>query len=514
MDRPVRLSVAAVQFEPAFGEVERNLAALVGLVREAALAGAHLVVLPEMATSGYCFRSRAEIAPFVEPVPDGRSVRLFSDMARELGLHIVVGLPEVDPETRIYYNTAALIGPEGFIGKYRKTHSFIDETRWARDGDLGVPVFETALGRIGLIICMDAEYMEPARLAAVAGAEVIAFPTNWLGNPAPWFARARENGVCLVAANRWGVERGVQFSGDSAVIDQQGVALNLLSRGDGITVADIDMEAVRSARAAALARRRPELYQDLLISHYQWSWQEAQMLPPGRQVVLAAGQARGVELMADQARWADRLARESGMDGLDLILFPLAEAAPGSALGAVARDLGCFVAWAEPDPAGGAVVRLIGPGGEVGAYRQIHGGAGEEIAVFDLPWGRVGMLVGEELLVPEAARLVAKRGADLILVPADWADGEAGTLWKQRAHENETPVLVSNGAGGSRIAGPGIVRQVSVPGQAGTGGEAGPGDGGLVLGVIDTGSEAVRSKELLRKLQPRWYEPLVGSGRE
>lgn len=514
MDRSARLFVAAVQFEPAFGEVERNLTALAGLVREAAMVGARLVVLPEMATSGYCFRSRAEIASVVEPVPGGRSVRLFTDLARELDLYIVIGLPEVDPATQIYYNTAALVGPEGYLGKYRKTHSFIDETRWARDGDLGVPVFETAVGRIGMIICMDADYMEPARLAALAGAEIIAFPTNWLGSPAPWFARARENGVYLVAADRWGVERGVQFSGDTAVIDPNGVAINLLSRGDGIALGEVDLEAARSARAVALSRRRPELYQDLLISHYLWSWQEAQMLPPGRQVVLAAGQALGVERMADQARWADRLARESGLEGLDLILFP---PVPGSdsgvlehGLAEVARDLGCHLAWTEADPAAGALTRLVGPEGEVGRYRQMHGGTGDQVVTFDLPWGRVGLLAGDDLLVPEAGRLVAKRGADLILVAADRDADEIGTLSNQRAYENETPLLVANRSGGSRLAGPGIVRRISLPGQAGGSGGAGAGEGGLVLGVIDTGSEAVRAKELLRKLQPRWYDPLVG----
>lgn len=238
------------------------------------------------------------------------------------------------------------------------------------------------------------------------------------------------------------------------------------------------------------------------------------MLPPGRQVVLAAGQALSVERMADQARWADRLARESGLEGLDLILFPPVWGEGGAdvfgpGLADVARDLGCYVAWAETDPGAGALLRLVGPEGEVGSYRQMHGGTGDQIAVFDLPWGRVGLLAGEDLLVPEAGRLVARRGADLVLVAADRESAEIRTLSKQRAYENETPLLVANRPGGSRLAGPGVVRRISLPGQIGSDGEAGSGEGGLALGVIDTGSEAVRAKELLRKLQPRWYEPFI-----
>ena len=91
--------------------------------------------------------------------------------------------------------------------------------KWAKDGDLGLPVWETPLGRIGIMICMDAGYFEPARLLALAGADVLCFPTNWLGEKSPspaWMTRAYENGCFLIGANRYGLERGVQFSGGSA----------------------------------------------------------------------------------------------------------------------------------------------------------------------------------------------------------------------------------------------------------------------------------------------------------
>jgi predicted amidohydrolase len=487
----MQYSVAAVQYEPRFADKEYNVARLLELTEQAARAGARLVVLPEMATTGYCFRNRAEIAPLVEPVPAGPTVSRFSTVAATYGLHVVVGMAEVEPTTGAYYNTAVLIGPEGYIGKYRKTHSFVDETRWARDGDLGIPVFETALGRIAMLICMDATFFETARVAALAGADLIAFPTNWLGHQGAWRARAQENGVYMVCANRWGEERSTRFCGNSAVIDPAGLALNLLSTGDGLALAEVDMGAARTARAEALARRRPVQYQDLLIHSYLWHWKSAHPdLPAGRPVAVAAGEAPVMAHLADQVRWADKRARDRGWAGLDLVVFPcLAEQPDTGALAEVARTLGCHVVWGTAAEGETERAWLLGPDGLVGEYA-----AGGETAVFDLSWGRLALLTGSDLLVPEAFRLAAKRGADLIAVPA-CTERISATL---RALENETPVAFACRSEGSRIVR--MAKPHNVAAEA-------PGD--MALALVDTSLEVSRTKETLRMLQPRWYEPLV-----
>jgi predicted amidohydrolase len=501
----MRFSVAAVQYEPRFAEKEQNSRALRELTVQAAAAGAKLVVLPEMGTTGYCFRNRAEIAPFVEPVPAGPTVTAFAELAAQYGIHIVVGLAEVEPATGAYYNTAALIGPAGYIGKYRKTHSFIDETRWARDGDLGIPVFATELGRIGIIICMDGDYFEPARIAALGGADILAFPTNWLGHQGAWRARAAENGMYMICANRWGEERGTQFCGNSTVLDPAGAELGLLATGDGLVVSEVETDLARAARTMALARRRPELYQELLISSYLWHWQEAQQLPAGRPVVVAAGEAVAAGQMADQATWADKRARDRGWPKLDLAVFPWCEEAPEpAALAGVAQTLDCHVVWGARDDEGFPTVWLMGPEGLVGLYRQVHGEPGDQaggtdFALFDLPWGRLGLLAGSDLLVPEAARILAKRGADLIVAPVRGTAGAGERLlWSERCGENNTPVAVAGGGGDSAVYQPVRPRMTTaeVP-------------GGMALALVDTGAETIRTKELLRKLQPRWYEPLV-----
>ncbi len=495
----MRYTAAAVQFEPRFGEKEENLVKLLHLTEEAARAGARLIVLPEMATTGYCFRSRGEIAPFVEPVPGGPTVAAFAALAARYDAHIVIGLAEVEPATGVFYNTAALIGPQGYIGKYRKTHSFIDETRWAKDGDLGMPVWETPLGKIAIQICMDADYMEPARLAALAGADLIAFPTNWLGEQTVWSARAIENGVFWVAANRWGVERGEQFCGNSAIIDPEGRLLSLLSTGDGLCLAEIDLDRAGGCRTGQLAMRRPDRYHDLLLHTHLWHRKDAfKDLPAGRPVVIAASPAGEPGLMADQARWADRQVRDRGLERLDLLLFPSLgergeEAMP--AMAAVARDLGCHIAWGGLDR-----TWLMGPDGLVADYRAVHpagtGERGSDYAVVDLPWGRVGLAAGFDLRLPETARILSKRGADLIIAPLDPFDSADRTLWSARWLENDTAVAVATSQGESGIYG-------SRP-------KAQAGLNGLLIGVVDTGSERIRSKELLRKLQPFWYGPLVG----
>lgn len=511
----MRYTAAAVQFEPRFGDKEYNLSRLLHLTGEAAQAGARLIVLPEMATTGYGFRSRSEIAPFVEPVPGGPTVEAFAELAARFGVYVVVGLAEVEPVTGVFYNTAALVGPGGFVGKYRKLHSFLDETRWAKDGDLGMPVFETELGRVAIQICMDADYFEPARLAALAGADVIAFPTNWLGEQTVWYARALENGVYMLCANRWGEERGVTFSGNSAVIDPAGQALNLLSTGDGLCLATVDLDRAGAARTLALARRRPPAYQDLLLHTHLWRSKESFRLPPGRPVVVAAGPAAQPEKMADQARWADRQVRDKGWPKLDLMLFPELPgpqtAGVAERLVAVARDLDCYIVWGSVEE-GRSAAWLAGPDGLVGRAEAVHAGPvagdgsgpaghleGGAFPVFDLPWGRVGLAPGPDLAVPETARILAKRGADLIAAPAIWTGESDRVLWNSRWLENDTAIAVATAGGACGIYG-------SRP-------KATPGLDGVLIGVVDTGSERIRSKELLRKLQPYWYGPLVSGGR-
>jgi len=276
-----RYRVAAIQFEPTLGEKEKNITDLLQLVEEAAQHNARLIVLPEMATTGYCWESRSEIAPFVEPIP-GPTTDRFQRLAATYDCYIVVSLAEVDPATDVYYNSLALLGPDGVIGTYRKIHSYISEPRWARDGDLNMPVWETPLGRLSGLICQDASFFEAARIPALHKADVLLFPTNWLEEKCPsswWMARAFENGVYFIAADRYGSERGVQFSGGSCVIDPDGAIQDHLDSGDGIVYGEVDLNHCRNKRWSSspgesagdkLADRRPAEYMTLVNNTYLW----------------------------------------------------------------------------------------------------------------------------------------------------------------------------------------------------------------------------------------------------
>jgi predicted amidohydrolase len=452
---PTTYTAAAVQFEPTQFEKERNIARLIKLVETAAESGAKLIVTPEMGTTGYCWFDRAEVAPFVEPVP-GPTTERFAAVARTHGVWVVIGMPEVDPATNLYYNTAVLIGPEGVVGRHRKTHPYISEPKWAAPGDLGHQVFETEIGRIALLICMDIHFVETARLAALDGADVICHISNWLAErtPAPyWISRAFENGCYLVEANRWGLERTVQFSGGSCVIAPDGTIAAVVDVGDGIAYAEVDLVRARERQvlgAPVFAERRPELYAELATNTFAWNPSDFfglyghRPLPPGRRSRVAVGQFRPA---ADVATNLDRiavLAAEAAGQGAELVVCPelavtgltapaeRAEPLNGPAIQrlmaiAARMRLHLVAGLAERD---GVRIHntavLVGPEGLVGSYRKIHLTAeerrwatpGDSWRVFDLSLGRVGLLIGHDALFPEAGRILALRGADLVACPA------------------------------------------------------------------------------------------------
>lgn len=444
----MRYSVAAVQYEPTMGDKDRNIQRLSDLIREAAGAGAHLVVCPEMGTTGYRFHSLAEIAPLVERVPGGPTTAHFASLSKELGVHLVIGLPEVDTATGRRYNTSVLLGPDGVVGKYRKVHLFEDDAVWASEGDQGFSVFETPLGRIAMVICMDLVFMESCRVVSLAGADIIAAPVNWSASPVMWWARALENGTYLVCANRWGEERGATYSGRSAVISPQGQTLCSLDRGDGIAHAEVDTDLVRQHRTLALARRSPNRYPYAVTSGHLATANSTHT----RKIRVAAGQGRTAAEMAEQIVRAASVP-DATNPNLDLMVFPLCDRSGAAEeihlLAEAASRIGCHVVWGSVDENGERDAWVLWPDGRV--HRHSASAAPAPTQVFELAWGRLGLALVEDLLDPEATRSLTFSGADVIAVPADWPAEAPRWLWAVRWMENETPVVVANQHGGSRI---------------------------------------------------------------
>lgn len=263
--------VAVVQTVPVFGQVEENRAETVEAIR--AQADADLVVLPELATSGYVFETRSEVVEVAEP-SDGPTATAWTSVAAETETWIVGGFPEVDGD--LLYNSAMVVSPDGVEGVYRKVHLWHDEKRWFEAGD-AVPVFETPFGRLGVQICNDLWFPELTGTQARAGVDIVAVPTNWVPEPperpAGWtmgihhaIANANANRVFLACADRAGAERGIEFEGQSVVVDQDGipVAGPLPDHGSHSIAVDCDLKLARekslTERDHVLDDRRPEIY--------------------------------------------------------------------------------------------------------------------------------------------------------------------------------------------------------------------------------------------------------------
>ena len=169
---------------------EENVAKTLEMIREAAQKGANLITLPELCNTGYMFNSRQEVYDCAELVPGGPTCTAWEEIAKELNVYLVAGITEVDADGVRCFNTAVLIGPNGYIGKHRKLHLWYDDKIFFEPGDLGYQVFQTPIGRIGMLICFDMWYFEDFRLLALKGADIVCCPTNWVDirrkNCTPW----------------------------------------------------------------------------------------------------------------------------------------------------------------------------------------------------------------------------------------------------------------------------------------------------------------------------------------
>ena len=272
--------IACIQMEPRVGAKRDNVARSIRHIESAAKNGASLVVLPELANSGYVFADRDEAFSLAEELPNGETTRIFTEAAQRLGIHIVAGIAERAGER--LYNSAIFTGPSGPIGVYRKLHLWGDEKRFFEPGDLGVPVFDTPLGRIAIAICYDGWFPETYRLAATQGADLVCVPTNWVPMPAQpddrpamattlAMAAAHSNGLAIACANRIGIERGQPFIGQSLIVGGDGwpLAGPASSDQEELLYAAIDLKRTRAQRTLSASNhvqrdRRVDVYDPML----------------------------------------------------------------------------------------------------------------------------------------------------------------------------------------------------------------------------------------------------------
>jgi predicted amidohydrolase len=250
--------VAVVQTDPHLGDKPHNLAQVESQIARCAADAAQLVVFPECAVTGYMYASLEEALGQAETIPGPASDRIAEATSRN-GTYAVVGMLERHGER--CFNTAILAGPEGLIGTYRKSHILcLGVDRFTTPGGDGFSVVQLSFGRVGILICYDLRFPEAARSLALAGVQADVFTR----------ARAAENQVFVIAADRVGEERGARFLGRSQVVEPSGRVLAEASSSDLDTIVlDVDLSSgdvknvvVRPGEHEmdVLADRRPELY--------------------------------------------------------------------------------------------------------------------------------------------------------------------------------------------------------------------------------------------------------------
>ena len=272
------VTIAAVQMKPRLGQMEENLVAMSDWIKRVATEQrVDLIVFPELITTGH--ECGVSFTDFAQRVP-GPTVNLIAQRASEYGVHIAFGLVTKEKVESILHNTLVLVGSDGdLIDQYHKVHLRGEERMTFRPG-FRYAVIETDFGAVGLMLGWDLAFPEVARSLALEGAEILLVAANWeVPNADEWrtFLRARayENAMFVVAANRVGAEPSYTFFGDSAVIGPRGqVYTSLFDEYDaetgepleGYIVAKIDLDEVRRHREESqlFQYREPNSYRSVV----------------------------------------------------------------------------------------------------------------------------------------------------------------------------------------------------------------------------------------------------------
>ncbi|QFG22585.1 carbon-nitrogen hydrolase family protein [Actinomadura sp. WMMB 499] len=500
-----QVKVAVVQTLAELGDVAANIDIVRGYAEKAAADGADLVVFPECMNSGYLFDDADHCRRVAEDL-DGPYVSALRGLARDLGLHIVSGMTEHDPADDGIYNSSVLLDPSGKVaGHYRKQFLATHDRNWFEVGNRGNVVVDTAIGRIGLLICFDGRIPEIARSLSLAGAEMIVDVANFfeMDQADQWVpARAYENGVWIVASTKAGVERSIYYPGGSMIVGPDGVVRESVGRDlHGLAIAEIDLGAAADKAwpgtgGDRVADRRPECY-SVLNAPFD-ATPAARLLPeplvPEDAAVPAAviqdhataapgSLAAAIEMVEHTARLGSRLlvlplafAVGTATPGrADVVAAQDAQDAALASIAAICAGYGAVavVPLAVPNSTGfDHLVSVLGPDGrEIRRVAQAHPEPGhggtpgtDGLCVVDTPRGRLGVLVGYDGMFPEASRVLALLGAEIIVWPCAWRTGlERRLLTVTKAEDNRCFLLAANRSDAPSPGGSIVVTPLGLP---------------------------------------------------
>lgn len=246
------LKVVAIQFNPAFLDLEFNRNKIESLIKKAVgKKDPTLIVLPELAFSGYNFESEDQVVLTGETIPTSESCQVLEKLATDYGIFIMSGINEKTEEG--YYNAVVVFGPKGYILTYRKLQLYAQEKEFFLPGDLPLPTFNIETYRVGIMVCFDWFFPEIPRSLALAGADIVCHPMNAVIPDGAYMGdtfHAKWNRIFVVLANRIGEERDLKFIGRSTIIDPTGMVLRQAS---------VDKEEIISAVINPLQARNKEL---------------------------------------------------------------------------------------------------------------------------------------------------------------------------------------------------------------------------------------------------------------
>ncbi len=460
------IKVAAVDFIPAWGDLEGNIENLVVAIKEVANKKVDFAVFPETAVSGYLFSDSAELKPYLDTIP-GKTTDAIAPLLKAFNMYVSVGIAEIDAETGIPYNSAVLMGPEGIIGKYRKIGLNSQDQKVFAPGNTGINVFDTSIGRIALLICYDDTYWQYARIAMLKGAQIISWHSvsdrmmpnatyeEMLGDHSTVSHvqhMSALNGTWTICATRSGIETNpitkaqLYYNGGSSIwsptgdkIAQSPIAspLELEAGLHGIFLATVDLNDADDARLSILAKRRPSLYNPLLTLHR--SPTDANSTKTSAKVNLIAAQwDKGSMLLENVVVGKNELLVLPEFSGMPYSNNPqeflkYAESQNGSfekTLMSIAKKGKGYVVGSYPeidvDELFHTVV-LAGPSGSIlGRYRVTHlnhrdkgfAKAGDKPVVIKTAIGRIGLAAAYEFEVAEFGGMYSALRADIIAAPA------------------------------------------------------------------------------------------------
>ncbi|MBI5327752.1 MAG: acyltransferase [Deltaproteobacteria bacterium] len=261
------MRVAFLQTSPVFGKIKENVEKAAAKLKTL---DASLVVLPELFSTGYQFKSKKEVSLLSEEAPQGWTSQRLIRIAKNKKIFIVAGISE--KHCGRFYNSALLIGPKGFIGAYRKAHLFWNEKKFFTTGNTSFKVYDIGIAKVGMMICFDWLFPEVARILALKGADIICHPSNLVlpHCPQAMITRCLENKVFAITANRVGVEHRIKgqklkFIGQSEIVAPDGKILCRASDNkEKIGIVEIDHKLARNKNITPLNNifkdRRKKLY--------------------------------------------------------------------------------------------------------------------------------------------------------------------------------------------------------------------------------------------------------------